>query len=201
MASSIITIFRWSIFRTSSVVLILLWAFNPLGSQASFRGAYLRPATGTSYGQIAYHVPDLTMQLMLSPYAGASSRSKPSIRALYSSTVYDYISTTQYVDPTHNATKEMMIVLGGERSAAVQAAMDNWSNVRIPSLEYHSDYNTNDPQQWLATPWNQKVMNYSSLVGDRVDGVDRSTTGSTSFTTSSSYQKYDVSLSSCIGNR
>jgi hypothetical protein len=92
-------------------------------------------------------------------------------------------------------------VLGGERLAAVQAAMDNWSNVRIPSLEYHSDYSANDPQQWLATPWSQKVMNYSSLVGDRVDGVDRSTTGNTSFTTSSSDQKYNVSLYSCIGDR
>jgi len=193
MASSIITIFRWSIFRTSSVVLILLWAFNPLGSQASFRGAYLIPDASTSYGNITYYNPNLTTQLQLTPYAAASSRSRSAIRSLYSSAVYDYISTIQYVDPTDSATKDITIVLGGERSAAVQAAMDTWGNIRIPSIEYHREYQAHDPQRWLETPWSMKVMNYSSLVGDRIVGFNRSIVGNTSFTTSSSYQKYNVS--------
>jgi hypothetical protein len=54
MAGSFITIFRWSIYSMSSLALIALWAFDPLSSEASFRGAYLRPGTGTSQG----HAPD-----------------------------------------------------------------------------------------------------------------------------------------------
>jgi len=198
MASSVITIFRWSIFRISSVTLIVLWAFNPLGSQASFRGAYLRDDTGTSQGQITYYNASLSIQLSLSSYGGASTRSKPVIRALYSSTLYDYVSSTQYVDPTNSVTKGVVTVLGGQGSAAVQAAMDTWSNVRIPSLEYHPEYSSVDPHRWLETPWSQRLMNYSSLVGDRVDGVNRSFIGNTTFTSSSSYQSYKVDARSCL---
>jgi len=197
MASSVTTIFRWSIFRISSVALIVLWAFNPLGSQASFRGAYLRPATGTSQGHITYYNAHLSIQLSLSQRAMSSESSKPAIRALYSSTLFDHMSSIQYVDPTNNVTKGVVTMLGGQGSAAVQAAMDPWSNVRIPSLEYHPEYKSVDPHRWLETPWSQRVLNYSSLVGDRVDGVNRSFTGNTTFTSSSSYQSYQVDARVC----
>ncbi|KAF2819257.1 hypothetical protein CC86DRAFT_388070 [Ophiobolus disseminans] len=192
MAGTVITIFRWSIFRVSSAALILLWAFNPLGSQASFRGAFLRPEIGTTLGSITYNNADLVTQVALSSYGGTwkDPRATPAIRALYSSALYDYVSTTQHVDPTSEATQSMYTVLGGEGTTAVQAAMDIWSNVRIPNLEYHSNYSSVDPHRWLETPWNQRVMNYSSLVGDRMDGVSRSLTGNTTFVSSSSYQSY-----------
>jgi hypothetical protein len=201
MASSVITIFRWSIFRVSSLALILLWAFNPLGSQASFRGVYLRSNTGTSQGDITYYNANLSVQLYLTPFGSASSRSKPAIRALYSSTLYDYVSSIQYVDPNNDTAKGVVTMLGGESSAGIQAATDTWGNVRIPNLEYLSDYDPSKPQQWLETPWDQKVLNYSSLLGDRIVGVDRNFVGNSTFTISSSYQHYNVSMmlpSSCV---
>jgi hypothetical protein len=86
-----------------------------------------------------------------------------------------------------------MSKLGGDSSAGIQAASDNWGNVRIPSLTYSDGYNPNDPHKWLQTPWDKTVLNYSSLLGDRVDGVDRAFTGNTSFTIMSSFQQFNVS--------
>lgn len=65
-------------------------------------------------------------------------------RAFFSSAIYDYVASIQYVDPTKMAVKEVVTALSGESSAAVAAAMDTWSNVRIPSVEYHLDYNPQD---------------------------------------------------------
>jgi hypothetical protein len=193
MAGSVITIFRWKIFRISSAALILLWAFNPLGSQASFRGVQLRQEIGTSEGHITYYNPSIQVQEALTPFTHLRHRSKPTILALYSSTLYDYIASLQYVDLTDRRAKDVIDMLGGERTSAIQAAMDNWGNVRIPSLEYHPAYNLDDPYNWLETTWNEKMINFSSLVGDRVDGVDRAFTGNTTFQSSSSYQNFEVS--------
>jgi hypothetical protein len=165
-----------------------LWAFNPLGSQASFRGAYLRPGTGTSQGQITSYNANLTTQLFLYRYVKRTTAS-----AFYASSLYDYVASTQYVNPFSNLTQGVLAVLGGENAAAVQAATDTWGNFRIPSLEHHSDFNATNSHAWLSTPWNDRVMNYSSLVGDRVDGLDRNFLGNTSFQTSSSYQSFTVS--------
>lgn len=194
MASSIITIFRWSIFRLSSIILVTLWVFNPLGSQASFRGAYLQSSIGTSQGNITYYNPDISIQFLLSSFGSAGARSIPTTRAIYTTTLYDYVTSVQYVDPTNNVTQAAIAILGGESSAAVRAAIDPWGNVRIPSLQYHSDYDVNNPQKWLQTPWNERMMNYSSLVGDRIDGLNRSFGGNTSFQASSSFQIFDVSV-------
>jgi hypothetical protein len=189
MASSVITIFRWSIFRVSSFAIILLWAFNPLGSQASFRGAYLRPHAGMSQGNITYYSPRLTIQLALSPFIGGST---PAIRAFYSTALYDYVARTQYVDPSNSVTRGIVTMMGGDKTVATQAAMDTWGNVRIPALQYLTEYDQDNPHQWVETPWDQKILNYSSLLGDRVDGVDRKSIGNTTFTIVSSSQHHSV---------
>jgi hypothetical protein len=111
------------------------------------------------------------------------------------STLYNYIANVQYVDPTDKATGAVITLLGGEGSAAFQAAMDPWGNVCIPSLNYDPDYDPKDPHKWVEIPGNNKLTNYCNLVGDRVDGVSLTMTGNTTFQSSSSYQTFDVSLS------
>jgi hypothetical protein len=177
----------------SSATLIFLWAFNPLDSQASFRGVSLRQNIGASEGQITYHNPGIRMQEALTPFRFSRQRSKPTILALYSSTLYDYVASVQYVDLTDRVAKDVISILGGDRTSAIQAAMDNWGNIRIPSLKYHPGYRLNDPHKWIKTPWDEKMINFSSLVGDRIDGVDRANTGNTTFQSSSSCQNFEVS--------
>jgi hypothetical protein len=191
MASSIITVFRWSIFRVSSVAIIFLWIFNPLGSQASFRGAYLRAKTGTSQGNITYYSPDLSVQLDLCPFVGGS---RPFMRPLYSTSLYDNAARTQYVDVSQGDAKSVVTMSGGESFIATLAAMDTWGNIRIPALQNAHGYDPDRPHRWVKTPWDQKILNYSSLLGDRVEGINLKSVSNTTFTLESSYQSYKVSL-------
>jgi hypothetical protein len=197
MASSIITVFRWSIFRVSSIAVIFLWIFNPLGSQASFRGAYLRPATGASQGNISYYSPDLSVQLDLCPFVGGST---PAIRALYSTSLYDNAARTQYVDVSQGVAKNVVTMMGGESSIATLGAMDTWGNVRIPALQYVDGYDSDRPHRWLKTPWDEKIQNYSSLLGERVAGLNLKSVGNTTFTLESSFQSFKVSLKTTTPN-
>ncbi|KAF2653263.1 hypothetical protein K491DRAFT_680660 [Lophiostoma macrostomum CBS 122681] len=193
MGGTIITAFRWSMLNISSAALIALWTFNPLGSQASFRGIHLTPRAGSSLGNISTYDAKFSTQLLLSKYAGASTHMEPTIRALYSSTLYDLVSSIQYVEPTNSTTKDIVANLGGDNSAGIQAATDTWGNVRIPSLIYSNEYNPTNPHEWIHMPWDKKVLNYSSLLGDRVEGVDRAFTGNTTFTITSSFQQFNCS--------
>ncbi|ORY04463.1 hypothetical protein BCR34DRAFT_572675 [Clohesyomyces aquaticus] len=192
MASSIITMFRWSIPRASSAVLILLWAFNPLGSQASLRGAYLQSRTGSSEGLIHFFNSNHTWMVPFSVF----SKETPGIHmqaivpAVYTSTLHDVISSLQYVNPTNDTAASLVADLGSHSSSGIQAATDNWGNIRIPHLRYLSNYDAKNPKQWLETSWDKKILNYSSLVGDRIDGVDRAFTGNTSFNVTTSYQDF-----------
>lgn len=193
MAGSIVSIITWAIATPASLVLILLWAFNPLGSQASFRGIYLTDVVGNGTGKITYYNPSLSLQMNNTMWSYGRSRTRPTIRALYSALLYDVVPTIQYVDPNDATYKDTIMKLGGPQPAGVQAAMDPWGNLRIPHLEYSADYDPSDPHRWISVPWQDDVQNFSSLIGARFDGVDRVFTGNTTFNISSSYQTLDVS--------
>ncbi|KAF2646126.1 hypothetical protein P280DRAFT_475062 [Massarina eburnea CBS 473.64] len=122
-----------------------------------------------------------------------NSRLEPTIRALYASTLYNLDSSIQYVDPTLKAARDVISVLGGEVPTGIQTSTDNWGNVRIPNHRYLSNYNSSDRHRWLEPPWDKKILNYSSLLDDRVEGVNRTFTGNTSFTIASSYHDFNCS--------
>jgi len=190
MAGTVITMFTLSIFRFSSVALLVLWLFNPLGSQASFRGVYLVNTVGHGTGKISYYSHNLSTQEGLSVFQGDTN--KPTIRSLYSAALYDATSNIQYVNNENTTFKTAVMKLGGPQSAGVQSAMDSWGNVRIPTLEHLDAYDAADPSKWIRPSWREHPQNYSSLVGDRFDGLDRSFTGNTTFNMTTSYQNFNV---------
>ncbi|KAH7116148.1 hypothetical protein B0J11DRAFT_118506 [Dendryphion nanum] len=192
MASSVITIFRWSLFRISSLALVIIWAFNPLGSQASLRIAFPRKHFGITHQNITYYNASLETQMQLT-YGLPKFRDTPkvTIRTLYASVLVDYIASLQYVDPTHPETIKVVEALGGNRSAGSQASTDTWGNIRIPNLDYYSENTMKDSHGWLDVPWNEKILNYSSLLGDRVDGINRTFDGNTTFEKTSSYWRFN----------
>jgi hypothetical protein len=176
----------------SSVALVVLWAFNPLGSQASLRGIYLQDSLGHGTGQITYYNHNLTTQLEMTLFVKATTRSKPTVRAIYSAALYDITSGIQYVNHTTPAASSTIALLGGDQAAGIQSALDLWGNLRIPALEYLPDYNAEQPDRWLQVPWTESIQNYASLIGDRVDGIDRAVEGNITFDITSSYQSFRV---------
>jgi hypothetical protein len=193
LAGALITTFKWSILRLSSVALILLWAFNPLGSQSSFRGIYLQDRDGSGTGLMSYYNYNASTQREMSMFRSQSTRARPKIRALYSAAVYDAVSSVQYVDTTNSTYENTIMMLGGDNYAATQAGTDAWGNIRVPNLQALSGYNSDDPHRWVDVPWTERIQNYSSLAGERVEGLKQNFTGNTTFTITSSYQGFDVS--------
>jgi hypothetical protein len=141
MAGTLITFFRWSLVRTSSFFLVLVWAFNPLGSQASFRGVYLRERNGIDEGNVTYFNPDLIAGLQ------STSTFEPLVRPLYTAVFYDTVSRTQYANHESQTYRDLISSLGGQSAAGIRAAMDPWGNIRIPHLEYMDNYNESDPHR------------------------------------------------------
>jgi hypothetical protein len=192
MAGSIITIFRWSLLRFTSLTIVFLWAFNPLGSQASFRAASLQDMVQSKSGTITYFKPDLLQQIGMNMLS--INISKTDITAAYTSAIYDTISRTQHVDNTSDRYIELIETLGGKEAAGIWAATDPWGNVRVPNLEYLDGYDTMTPNQWLEVPWNKSVQNYASLIGDTFfQGIERAVYQNTTFNITSSYQSFNVS--------
>jgi hypothetical protein len=176
------------------VALVVLWAFNPLGSQASLRGVYLQDSVGQRTGQITYYNHNLTTQLGMTRFLGGSTRSKPTLRAIYSAALYDVTARIQYVDHRTPAASRTIELLGGHQAAGIESASDLWGNLRIPALEYLPDYDAEQPGRWFQVPWTESIQNYASLIGDRMDGIDRAVTGNITFDITSSYQSFRVGV-------
>jgi hypothetical protein len=153
----------------------------------------LKEVVGSGVGRISYYNYNLSAQLRMTTFQSGSNRVMPKIRALYSAALYSAVSSTQYVDKTNSTYRDIVIMLGGEKATALQAAVDSWGNIRIPKLESLPDYDSGDPHRWVAVPWQDSVQNYASLIGDRIEGVDWNFTGNTTFNISSGYQHFDVS--------
>jgi hypothetical protein len=128
----------------------------------------------------------------MSSVYSSSMRFRPKLRSLYSAALYDITSATQYVDKANQTYQEIALMLGGEGSAGVQAAVDPWGNVRMPNLQALSNYDPEVPHRWVDVPWQDATQNYSSLVGDRVEGINWNFTGNTTFNTTSNYQRFSV---------
>jgi hypothetical protein len=118
------------------------------------------------------------------------------MRAFYSAALYDIIASTQYVDPTSPEFQDLVVKLGGNQAASIEASMDSWGNLRIPNINYLSNFDPANPHQWIGIAWNESVQNYSSLIGDQIQGVNHNFTGNTKFNITSSFQSLDVSRES-----
>ena len=153
----------------------------------------MRDREGSRPGNIAYYNYNLSQQVQLNSIFDTETRSKPRIRALYSSALYDVTSATQYVDKTNATYQDTVITLGGESSAGVEAATDPWGNVRMPNLHALSGFDAREPHRWVDVPWRDSVQNYSSLVGEHLAGLERNLTGNTTFNTTASYLTFSVS--------
>jgi hypothetical protein len=193
LASSLVTMFKWSSFKFSSVALVALWAFNPLGSQASFRCAYLQDSRGHGSGPLQYYNHNLSQQFDMSFFlTGYAVENR--VNALFGAALYDVTSSIQNVDQSTPAAQRVVQLLGGQDSAATQAAQDPWGNLRIPVLEDLPSYDSEQSEQWLQVPWTNSVQNYASLIGDSVVGINRGFTGNITFNITSSYQSFKVSV-------
>ncbi|EQB45532.1 hypothetical protein CGLO_15583 [Colletotrichum gloeosporioides Cg-14] len=194
MANTILSVYTLSIFNLWTVSLVLVWAFNPLGSQASFRSLYLQPQSATATATLGYRNYSVET-LGVGALMGASGWSwiSPASKIAYSSVLASTTSQTQYCNGTCGSNfTDVIARMGGTRAAAEQVAMDPWGNPRIPSLKHAPGYDAARPEEWLTVPWRESVQEYSSLIGNRYHGLRPEFVGNVTFTIEASYMEvYD----------
>ncbi|KAF4905625.1 hypothetical protein CGCF415_v008222 [Colletotrichum fructicola] len=188
MANTVLSAYALSMINIRTACLLFVWAFNPLGSQSSFRILYLQNQVTNLEEYVSYK--NYTLKTIEhSPLDDESTwlYYGPKVEALYSSVLTSVTSGTQHCDSTCAGYDNLIKRLGGTQAAAVQMTIDPWGNPRVPSLKHVAGYNASNPEKWLAVPWNQSVQNYSSLIGNHPYGIGSDLVGNVSFIINASY--------------
>lgn len=171
-----------------TLCLILLWVFNPLGSQASLSGVYLmdRYENGVRNLSIAdaSGVSRVDLQFGLDPNAAANM--------VYTTAFASIESSTQYVDTSSDGFQREVVRLGGTKSLSQSTVMDPWGNVRMPKLKSLKGYDIKSPEEWINVPLDE-LANYTSLVGVPVSGIPLSSTENLTFSLNTQVETFVVS--------
>ena len=194
VGNTIRTFFVLRAYTPLTVILLGLWTFNPLGSQASFRVITLESELSIGTTNVSYFNSTLPFEIENSAFGGASSISSyaPMLRSLYGSALFNAESGAQYANLSSPVYDSLLARLGGREAAGELSTMDPWGNVRIPSLKYLPGYDPNRPEAWLNVPWKDGPVNYSSLIGVPFRGIRSSFAGNASFNIGASYHTFDV---------
>jgi hypothetical protein len=187
--STIGTIVALRTFGLYTLCLILLWGLNPLGSQASFRGVYLKERFSDGFRNLT--IADSSMlsrgsdlQLGLDSNAAAN--------LVYTTAFAAIESSTQYVNRNSDAFQILIARLGGMKSVSQSTSMDPWGNVKMPNLKLLTGYDAKSPERWVDVPGGE-LTNYVSLIGVPVSGIPISSTENLTFTLSAPVDNLAVS--------
>ncbi|KAF5490115.1 hypothetical protein CGCS363_v012046 [Colletotrichum siamense] len=195
MANTVLSAYALSMINIWTVCLFFVWAFNPLGSQSSFRSLYLQNQVMNLDERLSYKnyaLKTIESSALNGSYNWLINRS--AVNAAYSSVLTSATSGTQYCNSTCIGYDNLIARLGGIQAAAAQMAIDPWGSPRVPSLKHVAGFDASNPEKWLDVPWNQSVQNYCSLIGNRVHGIKTELIGNVSFPINASYiDLHDVS--------
>ena len=177
-----------------TVVLILLWALSPLGSQAVLRSLYLKDQPFTSNQSLSYYNYSIGFDTGNTVLVGVPSylSSAAIVNTLYGSSLFSRDAGLQYTDVKSQFADQNLI-----RGTTVDA----WGNVRIPRLQSLAGYDPNHPEKWIEVPYQSNVVNYTSLLGVPVTGISEGfntrpsslQSGNFTFSIGANYHNFQVS--------
>jgi len=166
--ATILTLFEHRASSLLAVMLVVIWAFSPFGTQSLLRMLATRAAYGSSMTEVAYFDTD-----------GQSMA--PSL-------VLPQFNLPMYLDRSRDSVESIVGTMYSANLMAPDAtklgSMDLWGNVKIPFL-------TNKEESWQTTELSSDDDGrhyYSSLAGLPIRGLER---GNTSFTLESSYTHFE----------
>jgi hypothetical protein len=197
VASTIRSIYVLRSFGLYTLILIPLWAFNPLGSQASFRSVYLKEEFQTGTRPYSFQNNSLDYEINQSALGSGSGwqSSMPMVRSLYGAALFAPDAGAQYSNGSSGGFRDLIQRLGGVGLATEQMTTDVWNNVRIPEIRTLQGYNSKHPDQWIDVPRDTMVVNYTSIIGLPVrQGNPSRFAGNITFTTNSSYHDFKVRM-------
>lgn len=145
-ASTILSAFSLSALNLWTLFLIVLWAFNPLGSQASLRSVRLVDQSTIQNGSVGYE-----NSFAINPGIEWDEL-RPWNEMTYFSALESMEAATQYCNGSCSGFEELVEKLGGSSGAALRTAVDPWDSPRVPKLRRTPGYDPVDPGKWLNVP-------------------------------------------------
>lgn len=156
------------VFGFSTLVLLVLWSFNPVGGQASLRSLKRDTPTKAMSDVLRYMNLDPLISLRHDVLQGSSSIAyyRPLLASIFGSALYSPEAALQYLtgsDQEVNLTSGMNR-LGGPVMAIQKSQQDVWGNVRIPVLHLLRGYSADHADTWTEVP-EDEIPSLSSLIG------------------------------------
>lgn len=177
-------------FGVYTLLLIPLWAFNPLGSQASFRSVYLKEQFSSGTRLHSYQNNSFNYEAEQSALGSASGweSSQPMVRSLYGAALFSPDAGAQYSNGSADGFDDLIRRLGGVEQAF--DGTDLWQNVRVPDITTLPGYDAKNASAWVDVPRDAQVVNYTSIIGLPARDADASFSGNLSFAVNSSYHDF-----------
>ncbi|KAK0730887.1 hypothetical protein B0H67DRAFT_476149 [Lasiosphaeris hirsuta] len=176
-------------FSLGLLLLVLIWCFSPLGSQAILRAAELQSNTETVGRPVVYFpVANISSVTEYSTVVGVSSylSSLQSIRAIILSSLYDSGTRVMHSNGSAPAFSDAVAALGGPQAAVEAVQQDLWGNVRVPFIHMLDGYDPLRPSDWIQVP-PDRIPPYQSLIGVPIRGMPQDTVGNTTVYINSTY--------------
>jgi hypothetical protein len=183
-------------FGFSTIMLIILWAFNPIGGQASLRSISLETNIFQEQPTLRYLSWDPRYSLKAIVLVGLSSYEmyRPHIASMYGATLFSPDASLQYSNESTSGQdyQEVINRLGGKTVAVQRMATDMWGNVRVPALHLLPGYNEQFKDTWVAVPEND-IPPYASIIGVPLRQQPVDEIGNLTMNIETNYHRFKVS--------
>ncbi|CAI0654279.1 unnamed protein product [Colletotrichum noveboracense] len=166
MTGTVTTMIDMKSIRWSSIVLVLIWAFSPLGGQAALRVLLKKPEAVVSFAELPYLDVNTSFPAQ---YIGSN------------------IGNAQL--PINSLVYSALGASGEVR----QSSQDTSGNVKIPMIEPLLGRHSTKADEWITLNDEDRAsITWSSLIGIPFGNISR--TGRTSFKLETSYLKMDCPI-------
>lgn len=188
--SSFVSPFLLRYYGIPVAILLLLWPFSPVGSQAILRIIGAKDNTvfmADASPPIPYIKPSLFVEMNFTNRGEAGLQDV--IASLLGSSLYSPEAGLQNMNGTLADFDDRAARL---RTQFSRFGADMWGNVRIPKLESLPGYDPSHPENWVDVQYRSQLINYASLVGVRAERFPENITGNVSWTMGASYHQFSV---------
>lgn len=176
-----------------ALLLIFIWGFSPIGSQALLRSLELHENFVVKQHTTPMHTvnPNFFADLIV---ANGSSIPHPPFMEFINPYVGASITSLEAGFQNMNG-----LMPNFERKVdALGASLQNygsdlWGNVRIPRIERLPNYDPKRPHDWVDVPYQDNIVEYASLIGVPVVDLPQNIIGNLSWQMGANYHVFSVS--------
>lgn len=179
-------------FPVWTILLLILWAFSPIGGQAALNSIRLERVLNHSERSLMYFPAPLLNSTAVSDFTSASGLSdgKAIVRLLLGTALSSPSALGLFSNGSSPSFNDTISRFG--IAEAVQASQrDAWGSFRVPVIDLLPGYDANNPHEWVTVP-SEEIVGYESLVGLPVRGLPSNSVGNMSFIVPTMYTKLEV---------